>query len=547
MFRKSKNQQQLNLFNSTVFLNAQSLKEYENDKNWHNIFYTEITEKIVEEIFRELFCENNGAPNYSIRVLVAMLILKAARGCSDAQLFEDCKFNLLVRRALGLVNANDKPPAESTYYRFKSLVEAREKAGLGNLIEEVFISITKAQIKEFNISGSKIRLDSTLIGSNLAWNGRYALIHESLRVAYKKGKSEIENFLTKLDKERLQQLSIESGENISYHSNKTELETRLNKLGALIYKIVLNTQHTQNEEIKTLHQVFSEHFEVVEGVVKVLPKEKIKSNSIQSPHDTDSRNRSKGEQKVTGFSGNITETCDENNPVNLITNVILAPATTSDVDFLQPAIEATQEILEDEIETINADGGYHSPDNQDFCRERRIDLILSAISGAPSRYDLEIAENGDLLAYDRQNKKYITAIKSKSYKGVTNGSWYITTEEGKRKYFSIKNVETCQIRRLIDKRSLEELYLRNNVEATAFQLCYHLSGKKSRYRGLFKHKIWALLRCIWINFARIMKYLKNGGLKPINTSEIRCIFRLFLSFFANLLNFHQKLHFFCKI
>jgi hypothetical protein len=48
-------------------------------------------------------------------------------------------------------------------------------------------------------------------------------------------------------------------------------------------------------------------------------------------------------------------------------------------DFLQPAIEATQQVVTGKIETVNADGAYHSVDNQDYCQKNSIDLIIGAI------------------------------------------------------------------------------------------------------------------------------------------------------------------------
>jgi hypothetical protein len=47
-----------------------------------------------------------------------MMILKEADGLSDEKIFENCRFNLLYRSALGLFNLNDSIPTESTYYLF---------------------------------------------------------------------------------------------------------------------------------------------------------------------------------------------------------------------------------------------------------------------------------------------------------------------------------------------------------------------------------------------------------------------------------------------
>ena len=80
---------------------------------------------------RDLFDEESGRPNAPIRLLVAMLILKEGFGWSDEQLFEAVHFNLLVRRALGLLNLTDEVPVESTYYLFNLEKSAESGQTLG--------------------------------------------------------------------------------------------------------------------------------------------------------------------------------------------------------------------------------------------------------------------------------------------------------------------------------------------------------------------------------------------------------------------------------
>ena len=63
-----------------------------------------------------------GAPNASIQIMVGMMILKEGHGWSDIQLFENSRFNLLTRSALGLFNVNDPLPAESTYYLLRKRI-----------------------------------------------------------------------------------------------------------------------------------------------------------------------------------------------------------------------------------------------------------------------------------------------------------------------------------------------------------------------------------------------------------------------------------------
>jgi hypothetical protein len=120
MFRASPDGSQIDLFsNIEQFLRERDQEKLNDPNAWHNVFLDQVTKRIPEARFAGLFDEETGRPNAPIRLLVAMLILKEGFGWSDEQLFEAIHFNLLVRRALGLLNLTDEVPVESTYYLFK--------------------------------------------------------------------------------------------------------------------------------------------------------------------------------------------------------------------------------------------------------------------------------------------------------------------------------------------------------------------------------------------------------------------------------------------
>ncbi|MBK8515237.1 MAG: hypothetical protein IPL55_02745 [Saprospiraceae bacterium] len=47
----------------------------------------------------------------------------------------------------------------------------------------------------------------------------------------------------------------------------------------------------------------------------------------------------------------------------------------------------------DKIESVYADGAYHSPENQNYCKDKEINLCLQAIQGSKGRYELEMTED----------------------------------------------------------------------------------------------------------------------------------------------------------
>lgn len=504
MFKKAPESFQLDLYSSPASLfTGKTLKLYEDKAAWHNQFRQQVTMRIDESLFSPLYCKDNGTPNSPIRVLIAMMVLKEAEGLSDQKIFENCRFNMLTRSAIGLLNADDSVPTESTYYLFRKRINdhVTAKEGNKNLFDVAFAQITKSQCIEFEVSGKRIRMDSKLLGSNIAWLSRYELIHETLRLFYNQAK--LTGKLDKTTEERLDNLLKLEGNKVVYTCTSEEVKSRLQELGILIYKILPIFSESTSTHYLTLQRVFNEQYKIDENkIVVAKDKEEISAKSVQSPHDTDCTFRDKDGDKVKGYSINATENCDDKG-LKLIGDVDVRIVSTPDVDFFQDDIKKVQEVFVDKTEAAHADGAYHSPGNQEFCIENGIELFLHAIQGAKGRYDLNMSESGELSVLDTDTNTLLDTVKITCKKNTSK--WRIITEKGYR-YFTQKDIDTYQIRKKIAETPIETLQIRNNVEATVFQIGYHYPNAKSRYRGLVKHQMWANIRCLWVNFVRILKF-----------------------------------------
>lgn len=521
MFKETDINKQTNAFSTpALYMGKSAQKFYEDEQAWHNLFRNNVVNKIVETIFSVLYDKKNGAPNASICVLVGMMILKEGQGWSDEQLFENCRYNLLIRSALGLFNLDDAVPAPSTYYLFRHNLVEYEKTHGEDLLKLCQAQITHNQIVEYSVNGKKIRMDSKLLGSNIKWYSRYELIHETVRLFFRNNIEAQRINLTEEENELIQSILGETGDKAVYRRTKDEIDTGLVGLGRLMYHIIKQLGESDIKEYQTLKTVFSQQYEINEdGTVQPKDGKSIDAGSIQSPHDTDCTYRNKDGNQVKGYSVNVTETCSEAEtedlPVlNLITSVDVNKNTKADNDFLQEAIQKSSEILTEKIESINADGAYHSPENQDYCEDKDINLLLSAIQGVEPEYDLQLDEAGDLQVTDIKRKTTIKAQPVKRRKGTGEKKWRIKTEKGKYRYFNNQNIATSALRRKLKGIPIEELNRRNNVEATIFQMGYHYPNDKSRYRTLARHKLWAYSRALWINHVRIVKYTVKTVQKP---------------------------------
>jgi len=506
MFKKTGKEKQLDAFSSVPnMLEGSSLKQYSDQGHWHNQFRELVVMRIDESIFSGLFNDTTGAPNASIRLLVGMMILKESFAWSDSQLFEHCRFNLLVRSSLGLFNMNDSLPVESTYYLLRKRIYEHQKQYGEDLMGKVFSQITSGQIREFDVNGRNIRMDSKLIGSNIAIFTRYEIIHQTLCMFYKSLDKSAKSKLFVVHRKQLELLMKEESSKTVYHSTKDELRGRLQTIGILICHLLDRLEYLQTELYQLLQRVFNEQYKVIEDEqIELRGKEEISSSSLQSPHDPDSAYRNKQGQQVKGYSVNVTETCNKGQ-LNLITNVIVEKANTPDTTFVEPAIEATVEVTGQEVEKVYLDGAYQSPANDTYCAN--IDVVFTGIQGFESRYDLEMTPAG-LLVTDTKTGEQTKAVLCKKLRNSKEDRWRITTSSGCY-YFSQLAIRASHLRRILKKRTEEELHTRNNVEATIFQLGIPLRNNKSKYRGLIKQKIWTYCRCLWINLVRILNYTKQ--------------------------------------
>ena len=137
MFKPSQPATEPDLFAQTDhLLSGQAATEYSDPNGWHNQFYKHIKTRIDESIFSVLFNQRGGAPNAPVSVLVSMMILKEFFGLSDKQLFEHCRFHMLVRKALSMTNMHDPVPAESTYYLLRQRMYEYHRSEGRDLLEQ---------------------------------------------------------------------------------------------------------------------------------------------------------------------------------------------------------------------------------------------------------------------------------------------------------------------------------------------------------------------------------------------------------------------------
>ena len=165
-----------------------------------------------------------------------MSVLKEGFGCSDEDLFEKCEFDLLTRKALGLELLTDVTPSIDTYYLFRRRIcEYQERTGI-DLRQQCFEQISGNQIRLLKISGKSVRMDSKLIGSNIARQSRYELIHTTL---VKFLKTCTLTRLSPMQEEQANEYLTEDSSKTVYRSVSETLQSNIARIGNFIMEMLV--------------------------------------------------------------------------------------------------------------------------------------------------------------------------------------------------------------------------------------------------------------------------------------------------------------------
>jgi hypothetical protein len=146
MFLENQGHRQKSYFSVNNLLSPKLWEQLSN--SWAGTLYKEVFCRIDETIFSCLYSKKDSRTNVAVNVLVALEILKGGYGWSDEALYEQAKFNLQVRLALGLHNLNEDIFTERTIYTFRKRVREYARATGINLMQKVFEQITGSQLED---------------------------------------------------------------------------------------------------------------------------------------------------------------------------------------------------------------------------------------------------------------------------------------------------------------------------------------------------------------------------------------------------------------
>ena len=526
MFKKNKHHFQLPLTSNVDELPTKLRKRL--DSSWSGAFYREFFSRLDETPFAVLYADCPSRPNIPVNVLVGLEYLKAGNSWTDEELLDEYGYNTQVRYALGYRQLGDGDFDIRTLYYFRErLSRYMQETGI-NLLDQAFEQVTDQQITAYHLKTGKQRMDSTQIASNIRTMSRLQLLVEVLQ--------RVHRMLTEEDRAHYAEafapyIQGHAGQYV-YHIKGQDTSEHLQKIGEVMKYLLAELQsgYAQEPVYQMFERVFSEHYLVEEKLLKTKLDKELSASSLQSPDDLEATYREKNKKHYKGYVANLTETCDPENKLQLVTKVQVAANSADDAKMMEEALPNLKDRTE--LDTLYTDGGYGSPSADKSMQDNQVVQIQTAIRGrAPSSekinlsdFDIKQTESWKPTQITCPQGQTVAVHPSSQKKGfvahfeveVCQTCPFLEkclTQKGKRDprhhlRFSQQQVNMSQRRRRSQIHQQEGRNLRAAVEATVRQVKHPFPASKLPVRGRFRVTCMVIGSAMITNVRRIQRFLE---------------------------------------
>jgi hypothetical protein len=395
-----------------------------------------------------------------------------------------------------------------------------------NLVAEAFQRMSDEQVEAFRLKAGRLRMDSTMVASNIREYSRLQLLVEVLQ--------RVDRMLSKVDQQRYSEelapyTQGTSGQYV-YQVTKEEGPEQIERIGTLMARLLDELRETYAEEAgyQIMERVFQEHF--VWEAEKLRPKKgpELSSRSLNSPDDLEASFRRKRGKAYRGYVSNVTETCDSDNDFQLIVKVQTAPNVTDDPTLLLETFPELKDRLP--VQELYTDGGYNNKETVRLARELGVSHIQTGLRGHAPRgqgldaYDFVMAQGrpkelscpgGQHVEVEaRPNQCYIARFDPMICQTCSHQDECRTElmRSGRHRtlYFNGHNLEIALRRQRIRRNSKHDRSLRNPVESTIAAIKRRFAAGKLPVRGHFRVTCMVLGAATMVNIRRIHRYTSQA-------------------------------------
>jgi hypothetical protein len=389
-------------------------------------------------------------------------------------------------------------------------------------------------------------MDSTMVASNIRRMGRVQLLVEVLQ--------RVQRMLNENDQERYTAdfapyVQGHAGQYV-YHMKTDETDTHLQRIGEVMQRLLVELKPVYAGEpvYQVLERVFGEHFQLQYKSVVTKPNQALSATSLQSPDDLEATFREKRGKGYQGYVANLTETCDPENELQLITKVQAASNNTDDSQLLAEALPNLKQRTK--LDTIYTDGGHGGPASDLVLQEQQVEHIQTAIRGRTSDpeklhladFSIKLNQDGKPvqvtcphgqteIAHPSSQKKAFVAHFDTEVCAKCPLVDQCPAQPGQRDprhhlRFTQAAAHASERRRRSQEQQKEGRNLRAAVEATVRSLKHPFPAGKLPVRGKFRVACLLIGSAAVSNVRRIQRYLqaksKDEMTQPVAPGAEKC-------------------------
>ena len=364
--RKIVNPKQIQLFDPFGNILTEKTRKRLLD-GWPGVFRHIILELMPVDAVSKHFDPAMGRPTKELYSVAGLLLIQEFMDWTKDETLDAYSFNMNVHYALNLKPVSHDI-SKRTLERYINLFEQ------DNLAKATMDEITVKLVEVLGIRIDKQRLDSTHIFSNMATFGRTRLMGVAIK-----------RFLTQVIRHNKEDYnSMEEsfrnryapGANQLFADTKKDSQSRsllrrqvAEDMHFIVRHFGNNAEHNGKDTYKAVERIFYEQCEVHEE--KVAIKQNTGGNVMQNPSDADATYDG---HKGPGYQVQLSETCNADNDVQLITSAIAQTAVQSDANAVEEVLQdlKANDLVPDEM---LADTGYTGDENIQAAAERGVELV----------------------------------------------------------------------------------------------------------------------------------------------------------------------------
>lgn len=512
------------MFGADAFLGEAKRKRLE--ASWAHQYRTNALPLIDEAPFARYFDEANGRPNKSVRLVVSVLVLKELFNLTDREALEQLEWNAAWHHALD-ITTDEAHTCQKTLHNFRAhLLGDDQGAGL-------FEATTARLIQAAGIRTGRQRQDSTHILSNIKLLTRLGLFVQTVTQFLEALRKHHPRLCSRVAEDLRERYLDREG--YFADSRGSEAPRRLSQAAVDVFQLWRQFNEHKAVSAMTAFQILARLYRdqcvppSSDDPEEIELQERPSSSSLQSPSDPDVRYGHKGK----GYEVQLTETCVEDNALQVVTSVNVHDSNQSDQHFVEPALEQIERTCGEAPAAMHADAGYASGENILAAREHGTEL-LAPIGSKQSTKQLPMAQfefdavgervlkcpAGNVPTQHqptRTNKAMLACFPMSVCRRCPLRDQCPTQKQGATRTLKFTPADAAVARRRVEQQTAEfkeRHKIRSGIEATNSELKRDHGLAKLRVRRRPRVALAVRLKVLALNIKRYVVHLAVSALEP---------------------------------